>query len=214
MNTKQTISRYMSEIGTKGGAASSHEHHVEAGRRGAAARWDETWRPVVGYEGLYEVSDLGRVRSVTSDGRQRRRRLGRVLKQGNAPHGYKTVGLSKGSAGVETLTVHCLVLTAFTGPKPTGKETRHLDGDPGNNTLGNLAWGTRSENSQDTVRHGRWKNPRSIGEDHHLAKLTEAQVREIVDSPLPRYILARRFGVNWSTIDRVKKRVTWRHLPR
>jgi hypothetical protein len=64
----------------------------------------------------------------------------------------------------------------------------------------------------DMVRHGRWNNPRSLGEEHHKARLTEAQVLEIIASSLPRYILARQFGVNWSTIDRAKKRLTWRHL--
>lgn len=57
----------------------------------------------------------------------------------------------------KTSPVHTWVALTFLGPRPEGQEVRHLDGDPGNNTLGNLAYGTPSENRYDTVRHGRNK---------------------------------------------------------
>src|SRR6266576_797367 len=104
---------------------------------------NETWRAVIGYEGLYEVSDLGRVRSLPTNDRWRRN--GRILNQATHPNGYKQVGLSNAFRRKRTWTVHHLVLTAFIGPRPVGLESRHLDGNPGNNTPGNLAWGTRSE---------------------------------------------------------------------
>lgn len=71
---------------------------------------------------------------------------------------------------------HRLVLQAFRGPCPEGQECLHIDGDPGNNRLSNLRWGTPKENGEDMVRHG--VSPR--GERHGLAKLTEGMVRAIM----------------------------------
>lgn len=111
----------------------------------------EQWRPIPGWDG-YEVSDLGSVRS-------RRRPAPRVLRPSVSPTGYLRVGLYGDNASgyrykPTTLTVHRLVMAAFVGPCPDGKEVRHLDGDPANNRLGNLAYGSRSENAHDSVAHG------------------------------------------------------------
>lgn len=110
------------------------------------------WLAVVGYEGLYEVSSGGKVRSVPRKGTR-----GGILKPYRREDGYATVNLSR-----EGVTKQCrinrLVLEAFVGPG-AGTESRHLDGDPTNNILDNLAWGTRSENALDSVRHGTHRNP-------------------------------------------------------
>jgi len=121
---------------------------------------NEEWRPVVGYEGLYEVSTLGRVQSVD---RWVVHRLGeteyahfyegRTLAQGVARKGYRTVGLSR--HGVKKLfRVHRIVLEAFVGRRPAQMECRHKNGDPSDNRLVNLCWDTSSENNFDRVRHG------------------------------------------------------------
>src|SRR5580704_3863138 len=121
----------------------------------------ERWLPVVGYEGLYEVSDLGRVRSIL-----RRQRDGyskpfiRIMKLRlqNVPkrpdNRYWMVELTSNGKRRHRR-VHQLVMLAFVGPYPPGMETRHLDGDRANNALSNLKYGTPSENSQDRLRHGR-----------------------------------------------------------
>lgn len=115
----------------------------------------ERWLPVVGYEGLYEVSDQGRVRSLDrlvphGRGGTMRRRKGQVLKPGLSSAGYETVTLGKrGSHGI-----HVLMLTAFVGPCPPGHECRHLDDVRTHNRLPNLAWGTRSDNMKDMYRNG------------------------------------------------------------
>ena len=111
-----------------------------------------TWRPVIGYENHYEVSDEGEVRSL-----RRVRCLGRVLRQ-SLVNGYPAVCLSKGGK-TKLRKVHQLVLEAFVGPKPQGYVTRHLDGSRTNNKLSNLAWGTLAENHADMRAHGRAKRP-------------------------------------------------------
>lgn len=113
----------------------------------------ERWLPVPGYEGLYEISDQGRVRSFHAS------RSGRMLKPSPASAGYLAVSLVKGRSK-RTRTIHSLVASAFLGPRPSGQEVRHLDGNPANSTLGNLKYGTKSENRKDSVKHGTHKNTR------------------------------------------------------
>ena len=119
----------------------------------------EEWRPVVGYEGLYEVSDQGRVRTVARTIVRRNGRIQpapqRVLKLKLSPHGYWRIGLTNELAGRQRFHfVHRLVLAAFVGPCPEGMQCRHLDGNPANNAVQNLCWGTCSENNLDKLRHG------------------------------------------------------------
>lgn len=117
------------------------------------------WRPVVGHEGLYEVSSTGQVRSVPRRGTRGKILKPQVRKQRDAGHLLLKVyrnGVQK------TVTVHQLVAAAFLGPCPDGMQVRHLDGDPSNNAVSNLAYGTSSENRLDSVRHGTHNNARKI----------------------------------------------------
>src|SRR5215468_1964479 len=91
--------------------------------------------------------------------------------------GYLRVHLRVPSGRSRTVKVHHLILKAFVGPRPAGCECRHLDGNPANNRVSNLCWGTPKENAQDTQRHGRLRPKR--GEQHPLRKLTDAEVMEI-----------------------------------
>lgn len=109
----------------------------------------EYWRPVKGFEGLYEVSSAGQVRSLP-----RGRSAGcAALRPGANRRGHLHVTLSAGNVQT-TRYVHKLVAEAFIGPCPDGQEVRHWDGNPANNTVGNLRYGTRAENLLDAVRHG------------------------------------------------------------
>ena len=104
----------------------------------------EEWRPVVGYEGLYEVSSLGQVRSVDrivtrSDGRQCRWK-GRTLRVNDTAHGGFAVSLCCANGRQKTVKVHTLVAAAFLGPRPKKADVRHLDGNPSNNQASNLAY--------------------------------------------------------------------------
>jgi hypothetical protein len=132
------------------------------------------WKPVPGSEGQYEVSDDGQVRSldhvvprVASAQRSAGTKAvkGRVLRPGPSNYGHLSVVLGR-SGG--TRMVHALVLEAFVGPRPPGMECRHLDGDPKNNRLENLCWGTRTENIEDALRHGSWFSEKR---KQHLANM-------------------------------------------
>lgn len=105
----------------------------------------EEFRPVPGWVGVYEVSAIGQVRSI---------RTGRVLKHTVSGDGYHRVNL-KADGRRESRTVHRVVAESFIGERPAGHHIRHLDGDKDNNRLGNLAYGTASENVADTKRLGR-----------------------------------------------------------
>ena len=131
----------------------------------------ERWLPVVGYEGSYEVSDQGRVRSLERVIQQTdaqgnlypRRMRGRILKRkycAKGPYGrWCTVLLGLGVEGQKYWLVHRLVLLAFIGPCPEGKEQgAHWDGNPENNALANLRWASQQENRDDMTRHGRHRN--------------------------------------------------------
>lgn len=113
------------------------------------------WKPALGHEGRYEVSDEGQVRSLETRDVLGRRRAGRVLKPYHAgPMGYEYVALYTGMRRRPVQrTVHSLVLEAFVGPRPAGLWGRHIDGDHLNNKRANLAWGTPIENAHDTLAH-------------------------------------------------------------
>lgn len=113
----------------------------------------EQWMPVVGYEGSYEVSDQGRVRSVERVDTSGRRRRSVVLKGRLREDGHLDVNLSVGGRA-QNYKIHRLVMRSFGGPCPAGQEVLHADGDGTNNRRANLRYGTRAENNLDAVAHG------------------------------------------------------------
>lgn len=112
----------------------------------------ERWRAVVGYEGAYEVSNLGRVRSVARTDARGHRQEGMLLKIGRHPRGYEQIRLYRAGQG-ESKKVHHLVLEAFVGPMPNGMEGCHRNGVRHDNRIGNLRWDTVRENANDRMRH-------------------------------------------------------------
>lgn len=130
------------------------------------------WRSIAGYEGRYEVSDEGQVRSLLTD---------RVLKAAPNSRKYFTVNLYDGSSPKKgcSFSVHQLVAWAFLGPQPEGLTVNHKDGKKGNNAKENLEYVTYAENN----RHARETGLASAA---HLSKfqmanrkLTARQIQEI-----------------------------------
>lgn len=117
----------------------------------------EIWRSIPGYEGAYEVSTRGRVRSKDrmcpgKNGRSEPH-TGKLIKPQRLKSGYYEVSLC--SHGKRThRTIHSLVAEAFLGPRPSGHDVMHLNGDRSDNRLENLNYGTRSENLQSTYSYG------------------------------------------------------------
>ena len=124
---------------------------------------EEIWVDIPEYEGLYQVSDQGRVRSLDRvvmcagavKGTYLSRKKGRLLRPGPSNYGHLSVVLGRRN----TRMVHDLVLRAFIGSPPDKHECCHNDGNPADNRLENLRWGTRGENILDAVKQGRWVTP-------------------------------------------------------
>lgn len=108
--------------------------------------------------------------------------------------------------------IHKIVLETFGFPKPHGLQCRHLDGQPCNNRLSNLTWGTALENQRDRYRHG----TDVVGERNGRAVLSECDVRQIRhlyrSGRTTHRGLASTFGVSDSTIGFILSRKTWTHV--
>lgn len=159
----------------------------------------ETWKPIPGYMGKYEVSDAGRVRSLLTDRTLRLQSNGR----------YLHVRLSDGG-DIRLHLVHRLVMHAFVGTNETKRSVNHLNGIKTDNHLSNLEWTTPAENSAHAIQAGLIQR----GESHPRRKLDDNKVRLIrhainYDSS-PN--LAALFGVPRSTIMSVVNRKTWAHV--
>jgi len=204
---------------------------------------DEMWRGVVGYEGHYEVSDQGRVRSLRLRGKGFHGRYDRpraeplVLRPVVGRSRYPWVHL----AGA-TRPIHHLVLEAFIGPCPLGQEASHLNRVRSDARLVNLVWETHAANIARRDEHGTtargdragsrlhpdrvargtrtgaYTHPERVprGERVHGAKLTDIDVLEIRAATVRGESIgemARRFGVATETVRKVIGRKTWTHVP-
>ncbi len=165
----------------------------------------ETWREIPGYEGIYSISNFGRVLS-------RHTSHSKIMKPRWKSSGYQFVSVCKDRQH-KNFYVHHLVAYAFIGPRPAGLDINHKDGDKSNNHASNLEYVSRAENMRHARECGLFNN---YGSGHYAAKLTEELVREIrfahsqvgID---PKQI-AETLRVNVNTIRDVILRRTWRHV--
>lgn len=176
----------------------------------------EVWKDVVGYEGIYQVSDMGGIRVLDrlvayGDGvRGARLKRGHDLIPQVMEKGHLIVQLYRDGTQRGGL-IHRLVLEAFVGPCPAGMEGCHNDGNPANNHLGNLRWDTPKANNLDKNIHG----TQNTGSKHGMSVLVEAQVAEIKrrlrlgDSQRN---IAKDFGVHQVTISKINRGLLWSHV--
>jgi NUMOD4 motif-containing protein/HNH endonuclease len=171
----------------------------------------ETWQPVVGYEGLYEVSDMGRVRSVDRmvwrDGAQYSKphqvpKPGRIKSSHIQELGYVGVMLWR-DGKVSNLRVHRLVLEAFVGPAPEDMETLHGNGVRHDNRLVNLRWGTWAENYADRVRHGTAPDSKGSCKRGHLLAVPNLQPRKL-EQGVRACLACSRAMSSWHWMERDK----------
>jgi hypothetical protein len=156
----------------------------------------EVWKAIPNFGGLYQVSDLGRVRSLSKFARR-----DGILSQHNCS-GYLRVSLYRPKEDRPKLyLVHRLVLSTFIGACPDGMEALHINGDSGNNHLSNLRWATRSENVKDILAHGRFREAmdrrRALTDEE--ASFVRANSKHIKQNDL-----ASMFGVHRDTIRRIQ----------
>jgi len=165
----------------------------------------ERWRPVVGYEGLYEVSDQGRVRSLDRQARVRggglRAHLGRVLRPYCNP--YPLVVLSRGGAH-KTCKVPRLVAEAFIPNPDCRREVNHIDCDPLNNRASNLEWATALENTRHAQINGKMARK--------LTPQDVVQIRALASVGAARVAIAAQFGINRSCVYKIITREAWAHI--
>lgn len=166
----------------------------------------ERWLPVIGYEGIYEVSDHGRVRRIA---KARGATPGRVLSPFKSRKGYLYVELWRGNESHRSA-IHHLVLEAFANPRPDGCEVNHKNGDKTHNYLSNLEWLT----SQGNRNHAREAGLTARGERIRAAKLTAGQVIEIrrLEGATSADATAAQFGVSRSQVYRIWSGELWAHL--
>jgi hypothetical protein len=178
----------------------------------------EIWRPIEGYEGLYEVSNLGRVRRLEAKvwsrnrwGRCRITRKAGVLKPlrlGNTK--YLGVQLCK-EGKISARTIHSMVCIAFHGPRPVRHHAAHLDGNCKHNAADNLAWVTPRENQFHRIAHG----TANRGSRAHQSILSPDDVREIRRRRAngeTGIALGKEYGVHLSTIYKAANGRNWPEL--
>lgn len=179
---------------------------------------NELWKPVKGFEGEYEVSNFGRVKSLDTIQRRSNGRVmcdfkikGKILKpfRTGKGDGYYTVSIHG-----KFYKVHRLVATAFV-PNPCNlPQVNHIDGDKTNNSVNNLEWVTNLENMQHAVRKGL----RPLGGKVPNAKFTNEQVQEIRKEYEPNIrgkgikALAKKYGVAYSTIKNILYGRKWKYV--
>lgn len=170
----------------------------------------EEWRPVVGYEGVYEVSDLGRVRRIKA---KRGATVGRVQSprfRGTGKYKYTVSALYDPCGRRTDASTHRLVALAFLGEPPEGAVVNHINGDALDNRVENLEWTTFRENIQHAWDTGLQKR----GEGHARARLTEAEVLEIrsLRGIRTQRQLAADYTVSKGVIQSILERKTWTHI--
>lgn len=172
----------------------------------------EQWRDAPGYEGLYQVSDLGRVKRVAA---AMGTWPGRILSSSPNTNGYLRVGLTDRSGRMRSVQIHRIVAAAFLGPCPPGQEVNHKNGDRGDERLVNLEYVTRSENLFHASRElgVEWG---VRGERNANSKLTEPQVRKIrflwATGSYTQKQIGTMFNVSDVLVSYIVNRKAWKHI--
>lgn len=138
-----------------------------------------------------------------------RRGYPKILNPWKDKFGYSAFQLTRNDKKLKQMRLSRLLLICFVGnPPESNSEARHLDGNPRNNNLSNLAWGSPKENQQDRFRHG----TDCAGSRSPTAKFTEEEVKEIRESIIPARKLAKKYGVYHTTILQIRKKKTWKNV--
>jgi len=179
----------------------------------------EFWKNILRYEGLYQASNLGRIKRLFNFGCKKER----ILSPSNDGYGYLQIGLCKNNIR-KNFKVHRLILETFVGPRPDKMECLHIDGNSKNNNLNNLKYGTHKENMKNSVEQGNhWFSnnkhlryqPDVKGIKNGQARLNELQVRIIKKlletNNLTQIEIAKIFNITQTTISKIKNNKSWKN---
>jgi hypothetical protein len=181
---------------------------------------EEIWKDVKNYEGVYQVSNFGNVKSLPRQWigglpNAPRKHNGLVLSSAKDKKGYLRVLLSKPGER-HTYKVHRLVAIAFIENPENKKEVNHINGIKTDNRLCNLEWCSTMENMRHSILIGLRDNVNIKGENHPLKKLSESQVKDIRSlkegGNVSSSTLANVFGVSYYTIWDIVNRRSWVHI--
>lgn len=174
----------------------------------------EIWKPVVGWEGLYEASSFGRVRSLDRIVQGTRggvactiRFRGKLLKHTLAEGKYPQISLSKDNV-MKRVDVHRLICRTFHGEPMPGQEAAHQNGVRNDCRASNLRWATPIANAADKLEHG----TRVMGIRHGGAKLSEADIATIRISPKRGMDIAAEYGISRAQVSRIRTGKRWAHI--
>lgn len=171
----------------------------------------EIWKDIYKYEGLYQVSNYGKIKSFP---RKYQTKI-RTLKPYKDKGGYLQVNLCKNNT-TKTHKVHRLVLETFIGICPQGMEGCHNDGNPSNNFIKNLRWDTRKNNVKDAIKHNTHIDPpKLIGSKNHMTKFDNNQVINILEmfkNGKTIKEISKLLSVTHSCISHIVHRRSWKHI--
>ena len=164
--------------------------------------YKEIWKDIPNYEGMYQVSNLGRVKSLKFNKEK-------VLKPLPNRRGYCKVILCKGGAQKQK-SIHRLVLLAFVGESEL--EVNHINGIKTDNSLENLEYCTRRENIRHACDTG--LNVGTKGENHHNSKLTRACVERIKygHQGITLQAIAKIYGISKQNVSDIRLEKAWKHI--
>lgn len=175
----------------------------------------EEWRAVVGYEGLYEVSNVGRVRSLgrvaVCKGGWTITKHPKAMKIAIHHSGYAMVTLTDALKNRKITLVHIIVAAAFIGTKDAGMQVNHKDGNKSNNYFGNLEYVTPSRNRFHAIQ----SLGVGVGERSGRTTLKEVEVhrmRRLRSEGVTMDALAELFHVCSATVSNIVTRKTWKHI--
>lgn len=168
----------------------------------------EIWNPVIGFEGLYEVSSDANVRSIRRQNPKNKRWMGgSLVKPIIGSRGYYVVNLTRSGLRKQVF-LHKMVLEAFLGPRPEGMQGCHNDGNPLNCIFENLRWDTPSGNHKDKRLHGTWQ----VGEKANNSKFTSDVIFDIRKNGLTAKQASEKYGMSLTHAKRVINKESWSHL--
>lgn len=163
----------------------------------------ENWKDVVGWENLYQVSDLGNVRSIKRKANTifgERDYAGFNLSPIKCSNGYSAVNLTNGNKRKQ-YNIHVLVLSAFVCDRPAGYDACHNDGNRSNCKLSNLRWDSRKNNHADKIKHGTVQ--------HNIKKITKEIADTIKKLNISNKDIASMYGISKTQVWRVKTGRSW-----